>query len=354
MRKSTLAAVVCVIIAVGVLGVVMIYPQQTFYGGEEGPSDQGGTYPPIYGRPPDVSVSFSVPDAYLGDYPEATFTVYNPGGACSISYTIFETQPQTGTFSLGEGESQTVTATGPQVRDIGSYFTSVRVTATNSYGSDSAQASTTFSVGVEPFDATLYINEYELRLASANLQQISQTLIGGFTKLLAIFGYEDLVADSFRLLAVSTNTTNAIAQALASRHPGDKELQAKEIYYWVVNWISYDERVGSGLSLEGFIHQAEFPIQTINSRNGICINYALTLATLYEAAGLDAELLLVWNEPLEPGHALVLLHYPNLDYAYYPLGDDRLVLDPTAGSTAGWHFGEYHPQGWEHYDTADV
>lgn len=362
LKKSTfaVAALIPIIVVAFVLAtcsiVILYFEFQTqddngAEGTTPGGQDDGGI-PPVFENPPEVAVTLSVPDSYLGDHPEATFTVTNTGGSCMVNYTIFEISPQTGSFSLGEDEGETITVTGPQVRDIGAWSTNVQVTATNSYGSDFAQASAGFKVNVEPFDAAPYINQNEVFLAETNLHQIGEQLIRILANIGALLGL-DTLADGYLPLTAEFNTTNAIAQALAARHPNDQELQAKEIYYWVSDWISYDEDWGF-LNLEGIAHQAEFPIQTISSRSGICINYALTLATLYEAVELDAELLVVWNSLFEPGHALVLLHYPNLDYGYYPLGDDRLILDPTAGSTIDWKFGEYHPQGWTNYDTADV
>jgi hypothetical protein len=344
MKLAYLSAMCIVVIVISFMAVI-IFPQQVQKFSQEISTS-------IHGKPPDVSVSLSASDAYLGDYPRFTFTVTNNGGSCVVNYTIFETQPQTGTFNLNEGEVRTVTVTGPQVRDVGAYSTSIRITATNSFGSDFDQATTSFDVFVKPFDPRPYIDQNELRLAETNLYQIIGQLLNVVSAMGSAAGL-NIMADSYLPLTYRTSSITAIAQALKNRHPNDLELQAKEIYYWVANWITYDKTPGP-LNLDYIANQAKFPIQTINSRSGICINYALTLATLYEAAGFNSELLLVWNSLSSPGHALVLLHYPNLSYGYYPFGDDRMILDPTLGSTAGWKFGEYHTQGWKNYDTADV
>ena len=83
----------------------------------------------------------------------------------------------------------------------------------------------------------------------------------------------------------------------------------------------------------------------------------MVLVSIYEAAGFDAKIVAVWNGdwPWEwsDEHALALLHYPSLDYAYY-FEDGWMVLDPTQGSTNSWKFGEYHPAGYEHHDIADI
>jgi hypothetical protein len=343
--KLTYLAAVCVLIIVVALITVMIFPRRVQEFAQEISTS-------IHGKPPDVSVSLSASNAYLGDYPRFTFTVTNNGGPCVVDYTIFETQSQTGTFNLNEGEVRTVTVTGPQARDIGTYSASLRVTATNSFGSDFDQTASSLVVVVKPFDPRPYIDPNELRLAETNLYQIIGQLLRAVSNMVSAAGI-NVIADSYLPLTYRTSSITAIAQALKNRHPNDLELQAKEIYYWVVDWITYDETPGP-LNLDYIANQAKFPIQTINSRSGICINYALTLATLYEAAGFNSELLVVWNSPSSPGHALVLLHYPNLSYGYYPFGDDRMILDPTLGSTAGWKFGEYYTQGWKNYDTADV
>lgn len=353
MKKSEQKKIALFLIIVVVSGLTTYYGVTSYLKSRtQGGGETGGGTIPVFGNPPDIDVTISVSDAYLGDYPRAIFTVTNSGDSCTVNYTIFETAPQTGSFSLGEGESKTMNVTGPQARDIGVYSTSVQVTATNSYGSDSDQANTNFQVDLQPFDSQPYIDQIELGLAETNLYQIVGQLLRGFSTLGQLLGLNTL-ADGYLPLTVRTSSINAIAQVLKDRHPNDRELQAKEIYYWVADWIEYDTSIYTS-NLEGMAYQAKFPIQTINSRKGICINYALTLATLYEAAGFNSELLVVWNASTPSSHALVLLHYPNLSYGYYPLNDDRMVLDPTAGSTAGWKFGEYQPQGWEYYDTADV
>jgi transglutaminase-like putative cysteine protease len=349
MRKSTLVAAVCAIIAVGVLGVVIIHPQQTFSERKEGPSDKGEIYPQIYGRPPDVSVSLSVSDAYLGGYPEASFTVTNTGGACSVSYTIFETAPQTGSFSLGEGGSQTVIVTGPQVRDIGSYFTSVQVTAANSYGSDSAQASANFSVDVEPFDADPYIDQDELKDAQYRLP----TLLGRIMDSLRS------ASTSFEYWATpDSKTIRAIANELASRHPNDHELQAKEIYYWVRDWIMYDPNVdfdavaGFFPNWEAITSQFTFPVQTIHERKGVCLNYALVLASLLKASGFNVRVIYLYQtweilglkirNPFAGGHAYVLLYLPESEINNLSQFPGWIGLDATGprGGHSDAKFGE--------------
>ncbi len=359
LKKSTfaVAALIPIIVVAFVLAtcsIVILYFEfqtQDDNGAGEGITPGGqddGIIPPVSENPPEVAVTLSVPDSYLGDHPDATFTVTNTGGSCTVDYTIFETAPRTGSFSLGEGERETITVTGPQVRDIGAWLTSVQVTATNSYGSDFAQASSTFQVDVKSFDAMPYIDQNELSAASGLLEQIS-TFIDRFFS-----GIGPNADGCAKLADPNSPTVRAIASNLISRHPNDGELQVKEIYYWVVDWISYD--YGSlGEFLSGT--QRELPIQTIYDRTGVCLNYSIVLASLYEAAGFDARIVVVWNGdwPWEwsDQHALVLLYYSGLGYAYY-FEEGWIVLDPTAGSTADWNFGEYHPRGYDHYDIADV
>lgn len=295
---------------------------------------------PIFGDPPDISVALSVFDAYLGDYPEATFTVTNSGRSCTVSYTIFETAPQTGSFSLGGGESETITVTGPQVRDIGAWSTSVQVAATNSYGSDSASDWANFSVDIEPFDAMPYVEQDEL--ASAR-DGIMRALRETWRRLSSLFS--QYRADAYtQFITPDSPTVKMIADQLSSRHPYDRELQAKEIYYWLVNWVSFDHEYAGKWDL-----QATWPVETIADRTGVCINYSMTLASLYEAVGLDTKLIVMWGgQPV--GHAIILLFYPGLDYAYYPFEDGWMALDPTNCPM----FGKYHPYGYEQWDMVSL
>jgi len=199
----------------------------------------------------------------------------------------------------------------------------------------------------KPFDAMPYIDQGELSEAGDVLNQIS-TFIDYLSRI------ADKAGGCAKLADPSSPTVRAVANRLMASYPNNREFQAKEIYYWVSDWISYDHgAVGEFLSGT----QRELPVQTIYDRTGVCLNYSVVLASLYEAAGFDAKIVVVWNGdwPWEWSnqHALVLLYYPNLDYAYY-FNDGWMVLDPTAGSTANWSFGEYHPRGYDHHDIADV
>lgn len=358
---GTAIALICVIIATGALVLLTngyLKHRTDQNAGQEGNGGGGISPPPsTYGAPPNVSVSLSVSSQYLGDYPEASFTVTNTGGACSISYTIFETQPQTGTFSLGEGESQTATATGPQVRDIGPYFTSVQVTATNSYGSDSAQAGTSFSVDVEPFDATPYIDINELERA---VIEFSELVRGIATRLWDWAGYP---ADGYKRFFVTpdSETVQAVTIRLINRHPNDKELQAKEIYYWVRNWISYDMDEfytipGTSFKIVKNIFdysQFELPIETLYDRKGVCLNYSLVLASMYKAAGFDVRLVILSNEGGD-GHAINMLYLPNTpDVRHSPSYPDWVTLDATNNDKFGEIYADW-VNSFQHIDIADI
>ena len=199
----------------------------------------------------------------------------------------------------------------------------------------------------KPFDATPFIDQDELSEAGNLLNQIS-TFIDQLSRIL------DIAGGCAKLAAPDSSTIRAVANQLVAFYPHNREYQAKEIYYWVANWISYDYA-----ATEEFLSgtQREVPVQTIYDRTGVCLNYVVVLTSLYEAAGFDAKIVAVWNGDWfwerSDEHALVLLYYPNLDYAYY-FEDGWMVLDPTAGSTAGWDFGEYYPHGYDHHDIADV
>ena len=346
-NKITISILVALTVVISLAAYCIV---NLFYGQNQGGGgidvEPDGETPPVFENPPEITVTLSIPDSYLGDYPEAAFTVSNTGGSCTVSYTIFETTPQTESFSLGEGESETITVTGPQVRDIGTWSTSVQVTATNSYGSDFAQASTGFQINVEPLDSTPYINKEELQLAESNLPSIISYLLraGGIIPSLAA----DVCLPLTWPLISPPTTMDGIAQELISRHPDDRDLQAKEIYYWVSNWIEYDYGAA-----ELFFNQVKFPIQTINSRRGVCVNYALTAAVLYKAANFDVKLIALWDNPLpilDPRtHMAILLYLPSYGY-HEPLNDGWISLDPTWGGP----FGQSSGQHWNHYDTADV
>ena len=346
-QKGIAPLIIVAIVVVAVVAGVGIYA--TTHGGSgEGGGTGGGTTPgqdnsgttPFFGSAPDVTVNLSVPDAYLGDYPPATFTVTNTGDPCTVSYTIFQTAPQTGSFSLGKGESKTVNVTGLQVRDIGTGSPSVQITASNSYGSDTAQASTSFNVDVKPFDATLYIDSNELSSARNGVMRALREAWRWLQSLLSPYR-----ADAYtQFITPDSQTIKMIANQLSSRHPYDSELRAKEIYYWLIDWVSYDYEHMSEWYL-----QATYPVETIADQTGICINYSMTLASLYEAVGLDTKLVVLWGgQPY--GHAIILLYYPNLDYAYYPFNDGWMALDPTNCSV----FGEYNPYGYTDWDTVSI
>lgn len=202
----------------------------------------------------------------------------------------------------------------------------------------------------KPFNAMPYIDQDELSEASDILEQIS-TFIDRYFSSISIGPNADGCA---KLVDSNSPTVRAVAYELVAFYPNNREFQAKEIYYWVSDWISYDHEAAEEF-LSGT--QRELPVQTINDKTGVCVNYAVVLASLYEAAGFDAKIVVVWNGdwPWEWSnqHALLLLYYPGLDYAHY-FDDGWMVLDPTAGSIANWEFGEYHPQGYDHYDIADV
>jgi len=344
MRKSTIAAAVLIPIIAVASGLATYYGLKYIWTQESGgtgggttPEQDNGGATPFFGSAPDVVVTLSVPDAYLGDYPQATFTVTNTGDSCTVSYSIFQTAPQTGSFSLGKGESKAVNVTGLQVRDIGTWSTSVQITAGNSYGSDTAQASSSFEVYVIPFDATPYIDTSELSGIILELKRNAYRVIIGFDSIL------QAGADGVGLFVDSSSSTvRAIANQLTQRHPNDSELQAKEIYYWVCRWIDYGTDGRSNFS---------FPAETINDRIGVCMNYAIVLASLYEASGFNAKLVVLYDGPSTRSHAINLLYFPNLAYANYPFDDEFMALDATPQTLK---FGEYHPYGYEHYDIADV
>ncbi len=361
MKKSTLAIGSVLIVALVVFAVIVIYPQEMrdfiqsfvvwfrsiFHRGED-----GGVPQPTYGEPPNVSVSLSVTNAYLGDYPEATFTVTNTGGSCTVSYTIFETAPQTGSLSLDKGESKTVNVTAPQARDIGTYSASVQVSASNSYGSDSAQTNKSFNVNVEPFDATPHLNLNELE---KGLIDISELLKSPAWFFYMVIGDEAAAIKLF--VTPDSKTIKTIMNELTARHSGDRELQAKEIYYWVRNWISYRSEVKhvtiSGtnykIPLTSLEDQIEYPVETLYEREGICVNYSLVLASLYKAAGFNVRIIYLKKEDLG-AHAANLLYLPAADVRHSSSFPEWVDLDATNCPK----FGEAMDIEWDYWDWADV
>jgi len=197
----------------------------------------------------------------------------------------------------------------------------------------------------KPFNAIPYIDQNELSEADDVLSQIS-TFIDRY------FSGIGPNADGCASLAnPNSPTVQAVASRLVAFYPNNKEFQAKEIYYWVSNWISYDY----GAVREFFSGtQREIPVQTIYDRTGVCVNYAVVLASLYEAAGFNAKIMVVWNGdwPWEwsDQHAIILLYLPGYPEYYQPFNDGWISLDATAGG----QFGQRYQVHYEHYDTADV
>ncbi len=332
------------------------------------------TSSPVSVAPPDVSVSLLVYDAYLGDNPEATFAVTNVGGPCTVDFSIFETASHEGSFYLKEDESKIVSINGPQVRNLGIpswdalnenyqhskndwylpegqdispdwydaiYRTGIQITATNSSGSDSARADTDFKVVIKPFDATPYVDFIELSDARDGVQRDLREAWWQSHNVLPF-----LRADAYaQFVTPNSHTVKAIANELISRHPGDRELQAKEIYYWVINEISYDHA-----SKHDLVLQATWPVETIADRTGICLNKSITLASLYESVGFDVKLITVWDSGFSDGHAFILLDLPEHQGYHQPFKDGWISLNATAGG----FFGLEYPQEFDEYDIADI
>ena len=83
------------------------------------------------------------------------------------------------------------------------------------------------------------------------------------------------------------------------------------IYYWVVRHIRYvDDPPGNHFKLAS---------EVLNTGSGDCDDYAVLLASLYEASGLDAALALVnTNTDAEADHLTCLVYWP---------GDVQLFID---------------------------
>lgn len=328
-------------------------------GGAQTPQESGAEESEITTEkePPDINVSIQIEEKpYLGDHPQFEITVTNNGGACEVDYTAFETQPESGSFHLDSNDTKTVIETRRQVEEIGNWSASVNAEARNESGTDRSRDTVNFEVDVKPFNAEPYINEDELSDINSAIERLKDSAewIWDTATGLATGKRADAM-DQF--VTSDSGTVESLANALKSRHPNDRELQAKELYYFVLNWIEYDHSVSQDplsnpLGYGELInYQGTYPVETLSERKGVCINYALTLASLYEAAGFDARGVVVWGD--QGCHSLLLLHYPNLDYAYYYEGN-WMVLDPTYADSLGWKFGEYNPQGWDHADTVDV
>jgi len=104
----------------------------------------------------------------------------------------------------------------------------------------------------EPFNALPYINQNELSEANSLLSSIST-----FIDQLFSFG----ASACAKLATPNSPTVIAVANQLIAFYPNNREWQAKEIYYRVSDWISYDY-AASGDFLRGT--QRELPVQTIN------------------------------------------------------------------------------------------
>lgn len=150
------------------------------------------------------------------------------------------------------------------------------------------------------------------------------------------------------LVDSDSSTIKSLANKFVSLNPNNQELQAKDMYYWTAWWVEYESDWST---------QWETSIETINGKDGVCINYAAVLASLYEVANLDAKVM--WgahkgfaNILPEDMHGTVLLYFPEIASNYYS-EDGWLFLDPTWCRSQDWRFGEWYHD-YEYRDIADV
>lgn len=309
-------------------------------------------------EPPDIRVDLSLKERYyLGDRPSVNLEISNFGGPCEVEVEIRD-QEETGNFTLelNKGTTREISPRKEEPLDsIGDWDINVGIEAQNEQGHDSVNKEETIEVTFHHLDGKKYINEEELE----DSKDLSSEFFSFLNQKLTVIDKSKW--DS--LVTSESETIKNIVNEFRSLTNNNRLALAKDLYYWVSWWISYNHK-----SIEKGVlspEQWEVPVQTIHDKNGVCINYSLVLSSLYEAAGYDAELLLVYDEEKAMGHALVLLYTPNYPEFYQPprFNDSWTILDPTWASgyldtkTFGVKWGEFsdeYHEVWDDFKRIDV
>jgi hypothetical protein len=282
---------------------------------------------------------------------EYTFevTVTNTGGPSYVDAAIYPTESHH-QFYLSTGETKTLQVTqvvddlGDGMGDIYHSF-AVEASASNDYGSDAESSSAQVRCIQEPVD--IWYSQPELEVK----QSFSMTLGDFFT---LIKGWESYVEEG------SASVSRMVYQL--NRHD-NSVMNMKEIYYFVRDYIDYDYDKADTWSLglgQGFGFMVQYPVESLQLQKGICLDKAILLASMLEAAGFDAALVYTqkgWGN----GHAFTAVYLPGYlgDHPSsgvgVPYGNPRdwLYLDAVS---LGIRFGEdwTYEEGWGSYKVVDV
>ncbi|MGC8936832.1 MAG: OmpL47-type beta-barrel domain-containing protein [Candidatus Methanomethylicaceae archaeon] len=333
--------------------------------------------------PPSIEVVWQTDGTqYLGYSYDAIVQIRNTGGRANISAELSGPElvsfdgtitPSSSSASLsdsyGDGNYKIIKLTG-YCDDLGKIRYNLRVTASNPSGSDSKYYSLNIELKQKPitvlYDATEYnyVKSQPMQVAAI----IGQTYLGGFLKSdRTIYSDNPLMIPYYTSVAwfvqPNSESVKLMANQLFLRH-SDRTLVAKEIFYFVRDYIDYDHeklRQGEGttINLNGrviplyslYSRKAwdQFPVITLATQKGVCVDKAILLASLYEATGYDA-CIVTCGVQSPSDHAFVLLHlsYPgsHLSLSGTIKGvdwGDWLALDPTdeQASFGGRAFSSY-------------
>jgi len=355
MKNSTIAAAVLIPIIAVASGFATYYGLKYLYTWtqERGGTNNGGTTPqpyppntPSYNSPA-ISVTVQPPSIMYFGY-DYTFdvTITNTGGAGYVDVTTHSTE-QHYQFYLDTGETKTLQIS-QCVDDLGDgtsdvyHNLSIEVNASNDHGSDTKNRFVQVRVEQEPVDVWYSSIEIEGKQSFWTTFRDIFTFIGG---------YERYVEET------SLSVCRMVHQL--SRHE-NSILNLKEIYYFVRDCIPYDyDKWGEWyLGIDqatGF--GVQYPAETLKLQKGICLDKALLLASMLEAAGYDATL--VYTQKGRDGHVFTAVYLPGYPRDHlnmqvpYGSWQDWLCLDAVS---RGIQFGEdwTYEASWGSYEMVDV
>lgn len=297
--------------------------------------------------PPKLSMTVNPPSLmYLGYENNFTVSVSNSGGPASVGVSANSYEY---TVQIDAGKTKALEV--PQVADdLGDgngdvyYNFSVEVSASNTYGSDAENGSAQARVIQKPVDVWYSLPELESK-------QSFWTKLGDFFTF--ITGYDDYVEKG------SASVSRMVYQL--NRHD-NSIMNMKEIYYFVRGYLPYDYNKADAWYLglgQGFGFMVQYPVESLQLQKGICLDKAILLASMLEAAGFDATLVYAYNGSV--GHAFTAVYLPGYlgDHPKTGVGvpygssQDWLYLDAVS---TGIRFGEdwTHKYGWGNYKIVDV
>jgi len=310
--------------------------------------------PPIILKPPMLSVTYSAPSqAYLGYDWHISLSVTNNGGKAHV---LIKYEALGGESNIDddlvEGGSRNYDFLGYS-DEVGMYPYRFYISAENDQGHDSKTVSFSVTISQEP--VTIYYDHQEYVQKSEQITQvIALVQMGYFGGLFAtqhiVYGDNFFQSPYYASVAwfVEPGSKSVVNMAnyLSPRH-SNTVLKAKELYYFVRDYIIYDYdkakqggEAGVGLYFL-FSGKAwdQYPVLTLAWEKGVCVDKAILLASLLEASGLDACIVICSVQSTTPNHAYVLVHISyngiHLNLAGTCKGyswNEWLCLDPTDSS----------------------